>query len=478
MKTIFKRSLALLLAVFMLLTVCACKDGGKEDGGGSTNIEPLNEKEAALIESLGEDGLGGYEFTVVDFSDARWNKELSGTPYADAWVQFMDEVEHLYNCKITMLPPLNVGEMFTIIQPEIAAGGKYADLICTTQWQYGHFLGANLMMDLNELDVNWDNPWWNQNIRKMATFDGVTKVGGGSFIFDTAQTWLLYYNEAIWDECGFEDPYKLVDEGRWTQDKFAEYCRTAAMDRDNTGVLDSHDDRWGLIAAEGDFCRAWFMALGGKYYTTDPDTGHVILACDNDRTYSVIEKMYNMVKKDKSISNLAYEGEAEKVTSFVNGNTLFYGYMPGIGGLQDMEDDWGVIPLPKFDEAQEEYLSGVDHNSCVFGVTSTNQDTREVSIILEALGEHAMILEDIFWPDYKETYWRHEEDDTRMVSDYVVGHGQHDISLVMQNCAEVFRTPMNRVHGTVFGSSGSDFSSWVNSAAPAIDRLLADYFKY
>lgn len=476
MKTFLKRSFILLLALLMVMSVCACGGSGEGGGSGSGNIEPLDEEEAAVIEALGEEGLGGYEFTVVDFSSGRWNKELSGTPYNDTWVELMDEVEYLYNCKITALAPLDVSSMFTIIQPEVAAGEKYADLVVTTQWQYGYFLGADLMMDLNKLDVNWDNPWWNQNIRNMATFNGATKVGGGSFIFDTAQTWLLYYNEAIWQECGFEDPYKLVDEGRWTQDLFAEYCRTAAKDQDGSGMLDSYDDRWGVVAADGDFCRAWYQALGGKYFTTD-DEGKVVMGCNTDRTYTIIEKMSNMVKKDKTVCTLSFEGEAEKVTQFINGGTLFYAYMPGVGGLQDMEDDWGVIPLPKLDESQTEYMSGVDHNSCVFGVTNANEDIKEVSVVLEALGRHAMKLENIYWPDYKDTYWRHEEDDTRMVSDYVVGHGQHDLALVMQNCNTAFSSPMGRVFQTVYGTA-TDFSSWVKAAEKAIDMQLKAYFKY
>ena len=456
--------LAVLALTALLVTACGPTDAA---AGESDEIQPL--------EGETPEDLQGYEFTVVDFTDGRWNKERSGTPGADAWIRVLDEVEALYNCKITPTY-LSAAETFSVVQPELMAGGKYADLIVTTQWQFGNFLGANLMMDLNKLEVNWDNPWWNQIIRNMCSFNGETRVAGGSFIFDTAQTWLLYYNEAIWKECGFEDPYKMIDEHRWTQDKFTEFCRKAARDMDQSGELDSYDDRFGLIAPKQDLCRAWYMALEGHYFTANEKTGHVELACNNQHTYDIIEKIHAMVVDDKTLSNLHYESMADMLSYFVAGKSLFFGYMPGIGGLQNMEDSWGVMPFPLFDESQKDYLSGVDHNSAVCGVATTNTDLHQVSVLMEALGRHAMILEDIYWPDYKETYWRHEESDTRVVKEYVVGHGQHDLALIMQNCNKIFQTPMSRIEGAAFGNF--DFPSWIDAVEGQVEAILEEYFQY
>ncbi len=469
MKTTFTRLLALLLALAMVLTVCGCSQSGKKKPTGE-----ITEQDGEVPEDL-----GGYEFTVVDCNNGRWNKEKSGTPYADAWLQIMDEVESLYNCTISA-SYIGSTEMFTTLQPEFAAGGKYADLILTTQWQYGYFLGAELMMDLNRLEVNWDHEWWNQDVRQMGTYGGKSYAGLGSFNFDTNNTWLLYYNEAIWDEMGYENPYKLVDEHRWTYDLFRDYCQRATLDQDNSGDLDSVDDRWGVLAADGDFARAWFFSLGGEYFKTD-DKGRVSLACNTKKTYDIIDKMRVMTKQDKSVCTVGVSGGgnmADHVARFLNGTTLFLAITPGVAGLQDMEDDWGVIPLPLYDENQADYLSGVDHNSTVFGVSNNNEDIHEVSVLLEALGRHAMILEDIFWPDYKETYWRHEEEDTRMVSQYVVGHGKHDLALIMQNCNNIFSAPMSRVYSILYGSGSADFASWVESIEGIVDTALEDYFKY
>ncbi|MBE6758069.1 MAG: extracellular solute-binding protein [Ruminococcaceae bacterium] len=459
------RLTALLLALLLTATVCGCAP--KIDGPDGGDVQPLDGEVPV--------DLNGYEFTVLDFDSGRWNREASGTPFYDAWLQVLDEVESLYNCTITATYKAP-SEMFNTVQPEVAAGGKCADLIISTEWQFGEYLGANMMLDLNELDVNWDNEWWNQSVRKTTTYNNKSYVGGGSFIFDTAKTWLCYVNKAVWEENGFEDPYELVDSGRWTYDKFREYARTATRDNDGSGKPDSSEDIYGVVASDADLCDAWFQAMGGHFFKADEKTGHVKLACNTPRTYEIVEKMYNMIQKDNVYGFLGY-GEVEHVQQFIGGGALFYCYMVGKDGLQDMEDDWFVLPMPKFDEKQEEYLSGVDHNSSVFGVTNTNEDLREVSILLEAIGRHAMILEQIFWPDYRDTYWRDSESE-RIVSEYVVGHGQHDLALIMANCGAAFQAPRGRLFQTVFKQAGPDYSSYIDTVEDAIEMEIQDFFEY
>ena len=178
MKPWIKRSAAVVLALVMVFATGACKP----DGGDETE-----EKKLTVYEGEVPVDMGGYEFTVVDLYPGRWNRENSGTPFYDAWHQALDEVEGLYNCKITT-NYVGPGELFNAVQPEVAAGGKYADLVVTTQWAYGYLISANLMMDLNQLDINWDLPYWNQNIRQISTIQGKTYGGNGSFIFDTSST--------------------------------------------------------------------------------------------------------------------------------------------------------------------------------------------------------------------------------------------------------------------------------------------------
>ena len=76
-----------------------------------------------------------------------------------------------------------------------------------------------------------------------------------------------------------------------------------------------------------------------------------------------------------------------------------------------MEDDYGILPYPKFDESQEKYMSGAMDNYTVLGIPITVSDPEMASIITEAL--NAESYKQLF-PAYYDTalkvkYMRDEE---------------------------------------------------------------------
>ena len=460
-----KRFVALICVLLLLAALAGCNGGG-----------PAGEETAGYKPLEGEtpEDMQGYEFEVVDFQPVRWNKESEDrTPYIDAWQNALAEVENLYNCTVTARY-VGPGELFNVIQPEVAAGGKYADLVCTTQWAYGYLMGADLMQDLNALEVNWSNPWWNQNIRRISTIQGKTYAGNGSFVFDAAQTYMVYYNRDMWNSLGLPDAAELVRQGKWTFDLLREYCLKANLDQDGSGAVDSVEDRWGMVTPNGDFARAIFMALGGSYFHTD-DNGRVKLACNNPHTYDVVERLYHYVQSDRTVCTLSFDGWPELADVFTSGHALFLSTGCVVAQLKNMEADWGAMPMPKYDLNQAKYRSCVDHNSTVFGVTTSNTNLHQVGVILEALGRHCQTLEEIYWPDYKETYWR-SDTDSEIVKEFVVGSGDYDLAILMQNTNRVFNAPMSRVFSCMFGGSSPDFASYIDAVEDTINLNLDEVF--
>ena len=71
---------------------------------------------------------------------------------------------------------------------------------------------------------------------------------------------------------------------------------------------------------------------------------------------------------------------------FMNGQGLFLTESIGKAHImREMRDDFGILPYPKYDEAQENYITYVNPISCFLTIPTTNPDMKRTGIILDAL---------------------------------------------------------------------------------------------
>ena len=416
--------------------------------------------------------LGGYTFTVLDGDKAHFDPE-SGTALNDKTLALVKEVEEAYNCNIEV-KVVDPSAMFKQIQPSIMAGDKTADLIVSTTWTFGQLIGADLLADLSTFDeLDLSNPWWNQNVIPKCTMNGKVYAASGSFLTHIEKIWVMFFNKKIWSELNYEDPYKIVKSGKWTWDKWNEFAKGALRDLDGNGVVDSEKDRWGLVAEVGDFSKAMFMSMGGEYYKADA-SGKLALACNNEASYKIFNKMTKIIRDDK----VMFKQSDNAALTFTADKSLFFSYllMPdqhSLHPLRDMQSDFGVLPMPKMDESQKTYIGGVDHNAPLFGVPKSNSNKREVGIILEALGRRFQGIEQYKTDDWASVYWRDDES-IEMIDKYIKDYGGYDY--IIRNANSTLGLPVSAIAEAVFGDSASlDLASTMESLEEPINEALKDF---
>ncbi len=460
-----KKLFALLLGVVMTVTAAACggnTDDSSDAGSGSSSIP-----DEVVVD------LNGYTFTILDGDKAHFDPD-SGTALNDRTLELVEDVEKTFNCNIEV-QVVDPSAMFNKIQPSIMAGDKTADMVVSTTWAFGQLISADLMADLNtfeELDLS--NPWWNQSVIPQCTLNGKVFAASGSFLTHIEKIWVMFFNKNIWEELNYEDPYQLVRDGKWTWDKWDEFAKGAMRDYDGNGVIDSETDRWGLTAPVGDFSKAMFFSMGGEYYKTNSD-GKIVLACNDEKSYDIYDKMIQIIRNDK----VMYKQADDPATVFTADKSLFFSYllMPdqhSLHPLRDMQSDFGVLPMPKYDESQENYIGAVDHNAPLFGVPKSNQNKREVGIILEALGRRFQDIDQYKTDDWAAVYWRDEES-IEMVDEYINNHGGYDF--IIRNANSTLGLPVSAISEAVFGDSASiDLASTMESLESPINEALNDLF--
>ena len=81
-----------------------------------------------------------------------------------------------------------------------------------------------------------------------------------------------------------------------------------------------------------------------------------------------------------------------------------------------MEDDYGIIPYPKWDEAQDGYHTMVDGSHDILGVPKTASDTERTGIIVEALSaESYKKVVPVFYDTALKTKAARDEDSSAMI---------------------------------------------------------------
>ncbi|MDF2537608.1 MAG: transporter substrate-binding protein [Herbinix sp.] len=488
MNNLIKKLISVLLILVMAVSFTACnkskntdpdtEDAGNldEDSDGGEQDVTEEDPDAGPFDQYteGEEvvDLEGYKFKVVDFHQDRWAPEEIKSPMDELVVSIIDDVETTFNCDIefeNVAPDV----IFETAQPEIMTGGKYADLVGTTVWAFGKMLGGNLLVDLKTIDsLDLNQPYFFENVAKTVTFGDKTYAFGAPFGSHMGATWIMYYNTRIWDELGYEDPVELVNSGKWTWDKMVEYAKGALRDNDGDGIISTDADRWGITSPAGDMIRAMYASMEGYFYKENEE-GKVRLSCLDAVSAEKINFMYQFFQKD----NIMFKNEnVGYLELFSGGKSLFMMYMGDTSDLiKNMEDDFGILPLPKWNEQQANYQSGVDHNAPIFSITNSNPNTYEAGIIIDALARRYQATEEQKLQDYIDTYWRLEEDES-MMRNYILGHGSYDVINVIKNANSNFDTPASTLFGGCYWNNYSDIVSTIASTEEALNLQLDDYF--
>lgn len=227
-------------------------------------------------------------------------------------------------------------------------------------------------------NIDLDKPWWNQNIRdELTLFDVLFFLAGDIAISQVASGFAIFYNKDLFTKnyaAADTDLYQLVRDGEWTIDKMYELVEPAWEDTNSSGTIDDGDVigfSVGNVSSNSDGGMDSWIAAMGISLTTMVD-GIPQLSFYSERTISAFEKV-----KALHLENPSSLGGSRSETNFANGNVLFHRSMLNNGStLRDVPFNYGVLPLPKFDEDQENYGTNCENTASMIAVLSSCGDDK------------------------------------------------------------------------------------------------------
>lgn len=405
MKKCISLSLALILAALSLLS---CSDNGGEEtksassetvhqSASNTESESETEAEKTVTDTVREKyssySYDGYEYKVLapgpnahfaynevgtDVNEV-WVEESDGTPLNDALFARNLATEDLLGIKVTPIFADNDEIIRNQVQTEVTAGTTDYDTVLNRMDYIGPQAESGLYLNLmDHLDTS--NPWWDKNIVDAFTLwnSKLYWISGDINVYDDFAVEVLFANKTILEENGFGLPYQDVLEGKWTIERMYEMAKACEKDVDGNGKMVVGKDIVGHIECN-DHIKHWIYAMGEKSCDIDSE-GNLEVNILTESHISAVDTLFNyMVEKQ-----MTYTANWDQ---FFKGTVVFCGNMLGpINSLREMEDDFGVIPMAKKNEEQENYGHYVSNGwTTAYAVPMTNKDPDRTGIILEVL---------------------------------------------------------------------------------------------
>ncbi len=396
------------LLVSMLATLVACGGGS---GSTETTTAPTDTTTAESTTNENDPGLperdfNGYTFTFavrgIEGDPYQWNNTdivtdgENGDVLNDSIYERNMYMKDKYNVNIDVLFCGNTGvnttgsDMYKVINTAVMAGDATFDAILSSPYDSIGYAMTGLVTDLKTLpNLDLSRSYWDQNANKQLTFGNKVFITTGDITYiDNKATHTILFNKQLAEDYNISNPYDAVKDGTWTLDRFIADCKAVARDLDGDGEM-TKDDLWGFTYWQ-DGAFTFITCTGNKFGEIDSN-GEPQLTLYSERAVNTWEKMIDFISGEVAFDEVGNKGlfDADQTFNVMFGeNHALYGWatVSTIIKLRSSDIDFGILPAPKYDEEQEEYITSPHaYGNTMLTVPVTMSDRLdETGFILEA----------------------------------------------------------------------------------------------
>lgn len=490
-----KKFLLCVLALLLITTpfLTACKTGEETSDSastvsGNTNAFPLEKEVFDKTIKILCVQTERHKYGELQFAP---NEELEGDVINEAVKIRNNYIKETYGITIEVVPCEYPGEE---IKTTVEAGLDEYQIVADAINRMLPNATANYYCSLQD-DLKLGSSWWDQSaIENLSITDKTYFVAGDALLTDDDHTYLILYNKGMYAEDSglantYGDLYDMVNDGKWTYDKMYEMAKVIAKP-DANGQIATSDGTYGLL---GEGYGAGILVEGSGICSAEKTSdGGIELKVDSEQSVNAFEKVFNMMA-DKSttyrVEQYGYEtgGWGMINNMFIGGQGLFYlGTTAAIGSIRDseLEDkvDFGVLPIPKYSEEQDNYYNGINvYQSTVMAIPTTNVEKKDATLyLMEALGyysKYPVDNGDSVTSAYYETTLKLKsgvsEDDEKML-DIVFNNRLYDIGAIYNwggNLISIYSATMKSGSNTLVSS----FEAIQNGAQTAMEKTIEEY---
>ena len=369
----FSKLLALLLSLLMIVSVlAACQNKPKPDVTTGPEGQTAGETESnELIAKTPKQDFKGRDFTFLTVGTSeRYCKEI-----------FVEIEKFVSN---------NAQQS---AEQMIIAGDTSCDVYdlykhgCITLVSSGYTRDWTVIPHLD-----FESPWWNASAFENLTVNGKLLLMSGSILItEIDDTIAMVYNKNINSEFQEQIGFDIMDEvlnGGWTLDQFIKAVTSISEDLNHDGTIEIGEDLIGYVADPNSMAMNWPFACGfvKEGTITNGEYSANVTSAMTGRVTTMLEKLVGMFATDSADQSKQLDDDEEY---FREDKALICAIiLRSLESMRNMESDYGVIPYPKYNENQKDYITHVGGASPIMIIPMQNDaDDDRLGNILEAMCE-------------------------------------------------------------------------------------------
>ncbi len=453
------RFTALLLALCTMLPLTAC--GGDE----STETTSTDTTVSAETETVGETAIpdnlpadldfGGRTFTVMigspneqgDFIAGK--EEITGEIVFDAVRQRDLTVEERLNIDMQydVHKDVDGSSINTFVSNLLLAGDSTHDVFSGHQWGMVKLILNGGIVPTEELEhLEITQPWWWKEYMDEMTLNGSDHyfLVGDYFLHALRSARVTIYNKDLYTKLfgNGEDLYQIVLDGTWTIDKMTELAEAAFADLNNNGETDI-DDQLGFCAYATAASTDPFVYGSDIQFIERTSDGGIEFQMISEDAVTLCEKLVKFFWQPGSYTGIT--SDEQQAATFASGNVLFMGNatFAFVERMRDMEDAFGIIPCPKFDEEQESYRTLVHDGGYIGAVSGSSVNLDIAGAVLEALcAETYRSVTPVYYETALKIKYTRDDMSARMIDlmhDTLMTNFIYDYNYVLNDIGLVYR---------------------------------------
>lgn len=437
--------ISLIIAAMLTSSLVGCGNGSSTEtqgttAGNTTTTETKKETTAAesrnaVSDDLPDSNFNGQSYIVLganaetnpieDFHSFVVADELTGEVVNDAVYNRNLTINERFNTKIDYYAPGSTyDDTAAYIQKIVNAGDSEAFQLASFHVvKNGSLVTQGYYMNWYDIPhIDFSKPWWSDSTVEDLTENGIAYlVIGDAAVSSVSQTYCMLFNKDKLLNYDVPDVYETVREGKWTLDYIQEIGDSMSQDLNGDGKMDQNDF-YGFASNAFSNINTYLWSFDNMIFQRN-DEGNLEFSFYNEKLVNIVEKLYNVFVEDQNVycptagidsvhaHNMALEQFKNSKCVFTNAllsQTITY--------LSEMEDTYGILPYPKYDEDQNRYITMVDGNHEAMAIAKNVIDLEFVGIITEAMcAESYKQVLPAYYDTCLKSRYADEQDDAEMI---------------------------------------------------------------